>query len=202
MRHPKFGRYGAPWDFNLRDVFRWCTLASKNCRHESASTAPFSLIFDPLPFIDIIYIQRMRHKIDRDAVIAFCKEIFGCAPPIIDFPIVELSANTIRVGGELLGRSSAEGFGPSIGADKVGQKKHDSTSLNQPPRSLSRPISHIMTCVRQNWPCLLVGPTASGRLHLSVGLLPHHLRDSMKFRSQNPQMLPIFLDVLSKRIQI
>ena len=46
----KYGRQGAPWEFNLRDVFRWCELLTRRqCGH-----------FDPSKGIDMIYLQRFR----------------------------------------------------------------------------------------------------------------------------------------------
>jgi len=35
MTSGTFGRKGGPWEFNLRDVFRWCDLVSQQVVSES-----------------------------------------------------------------------------------------------------------------------------------------------------------------------
>jgi midasin len=44
----RFGRRGAPWDFNLRDVFRWCEAMER-------WQAPDR--WDPGALLDIVYVQ-------------------------------------------------------------------------------------------------------------------------------------------------
>ena len=41
-----YGRKGSPWDFNLRDVFRWCELLERHHRPGD---------YRPAAFVDTIY---------------------------------------------------------------------------------------------------------------------------------------------------
>ena len=64
----RFGTRGAPWDFNLRDVFRWCELmlAEQQPPH-----------WQPWQFVDSIFLQRMRTEDDRRAVIGLYAATVG-----------------------------------------------------------------------------------------------------------------------------
>jgi midasin len=55
------GREGSPWEFNLRDIFRWCELFE--CKEENFLRAGTSL--NPLRFARDIYFQRFRTTEDR-----------------------------------------------------------------------------------------------------------------------------------------
>ena len=52
----RFGARGSPWDFNLRDLFRWCELMQAEQR------APH---WQPWAFVDALFLQRMRTADDR-----------------------------------------------------------------------------------------------------------------------------------------
>jgi midasin len=56
-----YGRRGSPWEFNLRDVFRWCDLL-----RSSGNTAEAG------EFVDLVYLARMRTPEDRKKI----KEVF------------------------------------------------------------------------------------------------------------------------------
>jgi midasin len=60
-----YGRKGNPWEFNLRDILRWCELL-KTHSHTS-----------PKDFVDVLYLQRMRTEIDRQRMLEVFVEIFG-----------------------------------------------------------------------------------------------------------------------------
>jgi hypothetical protein len=59
-----WGQRGAPWELNLRDLCRWCeaTIA------DSSRCAPSerSVTFNPGKFVELIYVDRMRTKEDRE----------------------------------------------------------------------------------------------------------------------------------------
>ncbi len=59
-----FGRQGAPWEFNLRDILRFCHLLQ---RHHH----------DPLHAVDVLYTQRMRTHDDRKRVHLISCDILG-----------------------------------------------------------------------------------------------------------------------------
>lgn len=73
MQAGRYGRKGAPWEFNLRDVFRWCELMLREqqrpCSGNSTSGTTHSDSWEPWLMVDTLYFQRMRTRSDRDAVL-------------------------------------------------------------------------------------------------------------------------------------
>lgn len=59
MVEKKWGQKGGPWEFNLRDLFRWCQLMlvdqSPGC-------------YDPGQHVFLVYGERMRTKEDKEKV--------------------------------------------------------------------------------------------------------------------------------------
>ena len=131
-----YGRAGAPWEFNLRDVFRWCkVIVYFQETHWS-----------PEKFVDMIYLQRLRNQTDRDQVAARFLSIFGVDVSVTKFPRFRSSPITIQIGKACLSR-----------------KKTSNALLSPYPRGLGRQLEHIGVCVEMNWPCLLVGRSGSGK---------------------------------------
>lgn len=65
----RWGAVGAPWEFNLRDVFRWCDLVERS--------GPAA---HPLDFVYLIYACRFRTHSDRARVREIFRDVFGCEP--------------------------------------------------------------------------------------------------------------------------
>ena len=59
----QFGQQGAPWEFNLRDIFRWCNLILKinNNKDNNINISSLSYTWPGL-YIDLLYKQRMRNE--------------------------------------------------------------------------------------------------------------------------------------------
>lgn len=80
MEAGRYGRRGSPWEFNLRDVFRWCELMLREQQPPPSSgteSLPRSSSgWEPWLLVDSLYIQRMRTRADRDAVLVRFKEAF------------------------------------------------------------------------------------------------------------------------------
>ena len=57
MQARTIGAAGRPWEFNLRDILRWCELIDSDPRDASQSF-----------FVDMLYLQRLRSHEDRDAL--------------------------------------------------------------------------------------------------------------------------------------
>lgn len=66
------GREGSPWEFNLRDLFRWFGLLAKRNGLE--------LTTHPVEHLRTVYLQRFRNAADRAAVAAIFEDAFGVAP--------------------------------------------------------------------------------------------------------------------------
>lgn len=87
MEASLYGRNGSPWEFNLRDVFRWCELmireqeATRPIGHESDEAATGGEAWQPWLIVDTLYVQRMRTCADREALLTRFKEVFPEAFP-------------------------------------------------------------------------------------------------------------------------
>jgi len=136
-----FGRKGAPWEFNLRDVFRWIDL-TRSC--------PFSRAFDPTEYIDMVYIQRMRTYEDREYVKKLYKEVFGEDYPQKPNPNINISSEVVQIGHSTLPRQHHHRF--------------DFQSNNyELLTTFLKPLESLMKCVELNWMAILTGATATGK---------------------------------------
>lgn len=55
----KWGQRGGPWEFNLRDLFRWCQLMQ---------TDQSPGFFNPGQHVGLVYADRMRTEADKTQV--------------------------------------------------------------------------------------------------------------------------------------
>lgn len=61
-----WGQRGAPWELNLRDLCRWCEAVMADRSKCTASDK--NVTFHPGKFVDLIYVDRMRTKEDKEKV--------------------------------------------------------------------------------------------------------------------------------------
>ncbi|KFY35146.1 hypothetical protein V494_06163 [Pseudogymnoascus sp. VKM F-4513 (FW-928)] len=138
----KFGSEGGPWEFNLRDTLRWLQLL--------ASNDPLTGAACPADFLNLIFRQRFRNTKDRDHVGRIFSQVFGYEVPFRHlFP--NLASDAYQVGMAYLPRNQLIQRFPFPHEDV---RKHYAE------------IESIMTCLRQNMPCILVGPSGSGKSSL------------------------------------
>ncbi|WVQ75947.1 hypothetical protein IAR50_005582 [Cryptococcus sp. DSM 104548] len=92
------GREGSPWEFNLRDLFRWFTLLSKKNGLEKSD--------HPVEFFQMVYRQRFRNERDRQSVTDIFENIFGIK---IDStrPVPSVTPSWLQVGHSLIHRGAA-----------------------------------------------------------------------------------------------
>lgn len=154
----KYGRKGSPWEFNLRDILRWCDLIRA---HPESS---------PKEFVDLIYLQRMRTAQDRQHISEAYSEIFGEPLEFNMNPGYHVTPTTVQVGKSFLPRSNNAYQAP----------QHRVHLLH---RFLS-PLENIMKCVEMGWMCILSGPTASGKTSM-VRLLAQLTRNTLYEFSMN-----------------
>ena len=160
-----FGRDGAPWEFNLRDILRWCKLVK-------ASTERI-----PDAFVQLLYLQRFRTETDRAQVAKLFEKCFS--RPLVyatRFPHYQLTPSHLQVGQAILPRV----LHPY--KENVHGSHHGAAAVeDQPPillQHLLPSLESLMKCVEFNWLAILVGPTASGKtslLKLLAWLTGNHL---------------------------
>ena len=141
----RYGQLGSPWEFNLRDVFRWCELISNYYDRTG--------IIDVGAFADTIYIQRLRCHSDRKLLSDRFEYCFGYKC-IRSIPRVTYDHESTYFGLARLKRYTKI-------LDAI-----NSTFLGEEPnlfRSLLSPLEAVSLCVELSWPCLLVGSAASGK---------------------------------------
>ncbi|XP_065113160.1 midasin [Paramisgurnus dabryanus] len=153
----KWGQRGGPWEFNLRDLFRWCQLMQ-------ADQSPG--FFNPGQHVGLVYADRMRTEADKAQVLAVFRKVFGeDFEPYMGSRQFHITPLNLQLGYSVLQRSG----GSPIALD--------------PPLSIThhslRPLEALMKCVEMGWMAILVGPTASGKsslVHLLALLTGHRLR--------------------------
>ena len=142
----RYGQLGSPWEFNLRDVFRWCDLI----KYHYDKTGSLELG----AFSDTIYIQRLRSEIDRSQLSKRYQQCFGNLDCIRLDPLVKYENKFVNIGIARLAKN-VNILPPS-----------DSIIIGEEPsflRHLVRPMEAVSLCIQMSWPCLLVGPAASGK---------------------------------------
>ena len=136
------GLKGAPWDFNLRDLFRWCELM---CSSQGLGS------WDPAQYLDLIYCQRLRSDRDTARIKALFGAVFG-APPVDRPRYWAVSASHVQVGATLLPRATR----PLAGG-------HTGLEPSLPLPSALGPLEAIAKAIDMQWMALLVGPSGSGK---------------------------------------
>ena len=158
----RFG--GGPWDFNLRDVFRWCELMMKE------QVAPH---WRPWQFVDSLFLQRMRADADRQAVLelyaATVGDVSASSLPQLQ-PHYLVSRKAVQVGHVWLPRT-----GTVQPAEGDARARHQLVL----PAQL-RPLQALMSCVRMDWMAVLCGEAGSGKtslLRMLSRLTGHRLQE-------------------------
>ncbi|XP_037836777.1 midasin isoform X2 [Kryptolebias marmoratus] len=153
----QWGQKGSPWEFNLRDLFRWCQLMQND---------QSSGFFNPGQHVALVYADRMRTEADKAKVLLVFKEVFGeHYEPYCGSRNFQVTPLNVQVGFSVLHRSG----GAPVALD--------------PPLSIThqclQPLESLMKCVEMGWMTILVGPTASGKtslVRLLALLTGHRLR--------------------------
>ncbi|KAG2527895.1 hypothetical protein JM18_003447 [Phytophthora kernoviae] len=150
MVNCRYGRLGAPWEFNLRDVFRFCDLLKQQVVTTSEQQLQ-ALSY----YVNFIYVERMRSGRDRALISRRFEEFFGVKPMNLGAVSLRMSAKFVEIGNALLRRQQ------NMSAGHVA-----------PPlfNFLLKPMEALVHCVNMSWPALLVGSPASGKTS-SVRLL-------------------------------
>lgn len=152
-----WGQKGSPWEFNLRDMCRWCQLMQ-------ADQSPG--FFNPGQHVALVYSDRMRTEADKAQVLSMFRKVFGeDFEPYTGSRHFHMTPLNLQVGFSIVQRSDAA----LVALD--------------PPLSIThqalRPLESLMKCVEMGWMTILVGPSASGKtslVRLLALLTGHRLR--------------------------
>ncbi|KAI1469192.1 uncharacterized protein F4812DRAFT_450474 [Daldinia caldariorum] len=134
-----FGSQGSPWEFNLRDTLRWL--------HLLTSSDPLLKTGKVDDFLNIAIRQRFRTERDRLEVDNLFTETFE-APPKGHQLYHSINSSLFQVGLALVQRNKLLQLSQFPSMDVV-------------PRLVE--IESLLICINQNIPCILVGPSGSGK---------------------------------------
>uniref|UniRef100_UPI00358FB529 midasin n=1 Tax=Myxine glutinosa TaxID=7769 RepID=UPI00358FB529 len=150
-----WGLLGGPWEFNLRDVLRWCELAA-----EETESGPKRLG----QHLGLVYAERMRSLEDRRQVYSLFARVFGFDnyEELVEGPRgpLHVTPETLQVGSSILVRGEASGHDYNLGLKRA---------LCLHPGWLCR-LELLSKAAERAWPVLLVGSAGSGKSSLVQGL--------------------------------
>uniref|UniRef100_K9J478 Midasin n=1 Tax=Desmodus rotundus TaxID=9430 RepID=K9J478_DESRO len=161
----KWGQKGGPWEFNLRDLFRWCQLMlvdqSPGC-------------YDPGQHVFLVYGERMRTREDKEKVIAVFKDVFSShSNPYVGTRLLHITPYDVQLGYSVLSRG---GYATPL-------SRHPLSLLHQSLQSLES----VMKCVQMSWMVILVGPASVGKTSL-VQLLAQLTGHTLQIMAMNSAM--------------
>ncbi|KAM9316620.1 LOW QUALITY PROTEIN: midasin [Gastrophryne carolinensis] len=165
MIQRKWGQKGGPWEFNLRDLFRWCQLML----HDQSPGN-----YDPSQHVFLVYGERMRTQDDRQMIISMFLKVFGqdCTPYLGTLQF-NINPQIVQVGYSFIPRCT------------------DCSSVSQGHLSLLHHSLHsleaIMKCLEMSWMVILVGPASVGKTSL-VQLLALLTGNKLKTMAMNSAM--------------
>ena len=138
-----FGTVGGPWEFNLRDLLRWCELIT-------ASTASGFLEEAEIAchYAYMLFVNRMRTREDRAHVLAALEELF---PSVQRESCVSITPEKLQIGWARLHRHKFSSMADTVGG---------AYAMLPAVASL---LESIAECVSLNWMSLLVGPSGTGK---------------------------------------
>ena len=134
-----FGSQGSPWEFNLRDTLRWLELLG--------SADPLLGSAKPDDLLDVVIRQRFRTERDRKEVTKLFESTFEKALSRHTL-YHDVNNLTSQVGLAVLPRSLVS-------------QQTQLPAINAIPRL--REIESIIIAIKQDLPCILVGPSGSGK---------------------------------------
>lgn len=136
-----FGKDGGPWEFNLRDLLRWCNLLAPHAQSLSDSLAAY--------YGDMLFTIRMRSFNDRQHVQDVIRHYFDDNDPMLNNRSWEVGQDFVRVGLSSLHRTA--------NASNLSTKnlilRNESVAY----------FEAAMKCIDLQWMCLLVGPSGVGK---------------------------------------
>ncbi|XP_056015325.1 midasin-like isoform X2 [Ostrea edulis] len=146
MTEGRWGQRGGPWEFNLRDLFRWCELLLMN--HQTGKD------FDPGEFVGLLYRDRMRTLEDKKRVLDLYDRVFSPDRPAYTSTRHAVITDTqVQIGQACLPR--VEPQAPSPG-------RRDGKPVYLLPHCLE-PLESVMKIVQMNWMSIIVGGQSSGK---------------------------------------
>nr|XP_054753628.1 midasin-like [Lytechinus pictus] len=172
MIEGRWGQRGGPWEFNLRDLFRWCDLMVHDQGVEGQIGVKVQM--DPGQHVGLVYGDRMRTADDKEKIYKLYHVVFRTKGEELPSEAYRSSRqfhithSHVQVGHSFLARDPACDVNSALSRSPLQLLHHDLDTLES-----------IMKCVEMNWMSILVGPSSSGKtslVHLLASLTGHRLQ--------------------------
>jgi midasin len=150
-----FGHKGAPWEFNLRDILRWCELILSAREEDPLLHAAASDDAAAGRHLGTIYVQRMRQPEDRRRTLGLFRDIFGAEPSLDVHPRLTLTPQILQIGRTAIPRIQEPGQGQAGRARPLAVMQGQLSALET-----------VARCVQRGWMSILLGGPASGKTSL------------------------------------
>jgi MoxR-like ATPase len=170
-----YGHTGGPWEFNLRDIFRWCELvlallAQRNTLPQELQSTTDHLVSEAAY---VLFVRRMRTADDRTRLCSDFEAVFG-------FPLCAVESPALHAAVRKGGPDGAAAFEFQVGfaALPVTLNPHY-MHRNQPlceaissllqfdnaqtMQAFAKSVESVAQCVSLQWPVLLVGAHGAGK---------------------------------------
>ena len=135
----KWGYSGSPWQFNLRDLLRWCQAVSADSPMASR-------------YAELVFIERFRMASDREAASHCLSSIIGEQDHLISAAdTFYITKDILQIGSAVLQRSNKSL--PSLQRYRLLHSQYEI-------------LESLMLCVKNNWLSILVGRSDVGKSSL------------------------------------
>ncbi|KAI8873381.1 P-loop containing nucleoside triphosphate hydrolase protein, partial [Ramicandelaber brevisporus] len=139
----RFGRAGAPWEFNLRDVFRWLDLVASHT----------SLGYNADVFLRMLYVHRMRTAEDRQHTIDLFEQVSKRSVKVIqETPTFAITPTTVTIGRAQYNRR---------GSGSIHQQ--DTQQCSRILHSQLPALESLLFAVNQGFLSIVIGSSSSGK---------------------------------------
>ncbi|KAL9936347.1 hypothetical protein V8E36_004415 [Tilletia maclaganii] len=137
-----FGRNGAPWEFNLRDVLRWMVLLPRLAKDDQRKVA--------IKRTRSMYLDRFRTVADQQAAWRLFEQVFGAQHSFPETPVPFFSSSHLQIGSTTL---------PTL--------RHLRAETTGPPRALLQAhlpaLDTLCESVKHGRLSIVIGPAGSGK---------------------------------------
>ncbi|CAL8083642.1 unnamed protein product [Calicophoron daubneyi] len=139
---------GGSWEFNLRDLMRWCDLIEKGENYEGTN---------PGLYVHLLYADRMRTSADKLKIVELWKQVctqMDCKHFVYYHPLgrVRMCSSSLRVG--------IAGFETKLDSVHPVDEKATSLLLLDEHRGV---LEDFLKVMEMGWMAILLGPPGSGK---------------------------------------
>eukprot|EP01038_Epipyxis_sp_PR26KG_P006887 gene6887-9437_t len=160
-----YGRSGSPWEFNLRDIFRWCDLLkdkSEILKLSLTGNLKKNIQFIIADTAHMLFYSRLRTVKDREFICQSFTNCFGFSLRTGNYPEITAIENKQFVVGTVALNCKKS---PRLFKRNISDVRYASKSSVNRNCNLIKSVESIAQCVNQGWPSLLIGSSGTGKVY-------------------------------------